>query len=187
MAAVSGSALTCGKHVPPVHAAAAGCPGRRPPAARGGSRPTRSAPSCATRRPRSRHSRGRPSADRADGRSSSMTSTSAQAQSSRGSRRTSVGRPGWRSDGDGEPERAADADLALQPHPTAHQADDAPAQRQTEARALLRRAPRGPCWNDSKIRSRSSGATPMPVSVTVMTTSPSVDPCIDARSRHRPA
>ena len=36
-------------------------------------------------------------------------------------------------------------------------------------------APRPPCWNDSKIRSRSSGAIPTPVSVTVITTSVSVD------------
>ena len=37
-----------------------------------------------------------------------------------------------------EPERAANAHLALQPHATAHQPDDPPAQRQTEAGALLR-------------------------------------------------
>ena len=75
------------------------------------------------------------------------------------------------SDRDGERERASDADLALQPHATTHESDDAPAQREAEAGALVRGSAAAPCWNDSKIRSRSSGAIPTPVSVTVITTS----------------
>ena len=59
---------------------------------------------------------------------------------------------------------------SVEPHLAAHQRDDAPTQRQTEAGALLRRRAPRPCWKDSKIRSWSSGATPMPVSVTVTTT-----------------
>ena len=40
-------------------------------------------------------------------------------------------------------------------------------------------APRPPCSNDSKIRSRSSCAMPTPVSVTVIATSSTVDPRLD--------
>ena len=61
--------------------------------------------------------------------------------------------------------------------PPAEELHDPAAERQAQARPLLLHRPAPPCWNDSKISSWSSGAIPIPVSLTDTTSSPGLPSC----------